>query len=232
MPYSLSTVGTTTIEERHRHRYEVNNNYRARLEEAWGAKVTEAMGIGDIAVSLWGECTEQDGMHFSGRGFVHVELIDPETGARIEMTDGAEGELVYSAKVDGNASGLTRDAFELAVGYGGEIDRETETGAMRLARAYLLDEGCTDCHEGVDEHPHAAKVETTACDDCHDEAAEAAAGAGHGARRRHHRGHAGDEGQREGEARQRHQARGAGLRRGDGTVRRRRAAAGGRADPS
>jgi CTP synthase len=26
--------GTTTIEERHRHRYEVNNNYRARLEEA------------------------------------------------------------------------------------------------------------------------------------------------------------------------------------------------------
>ena len=25
---------------------------RARLEEAWGAKVTEAMGIGDISVSL------------------------------------------------------------------------------------------------------------------------------------------------------------------------------------
>jgi phenylacetate-CoA ligase len=28
--------------------------------------VTEAMGIGDIAVSLWGECEQQDGMHFSG----------------------------------------------------------------------------------------------------------------------------------------------------------------------
>ena len=38
------------------------------------------MGIGDVAVSLWGECEAQDGMHFSGRGFVHVELIDPETG--------------------------------------------------------------------------------------------------------------------------------------------------------
>ena len=69
---------------------------RARLEEAWGADVTEAMGIGDIAVSLWGECSEKNGMHFSGHGFVHVELIDPETGDAVAMTDGAEGELVYT----------------------------------------------------------------------------------------------------------------------------------------
>ena len=34
---------------------------RARLEAAWGAQVTEAMGIGDIAVSLWGECEARDG---------------------------------------------------------------------------------------------------------------------------------------------------------------------------
>ncbi|MCB1502309.1 MAG: phenylacetate--CoA ligase family protein [Bauldia sp.] len=69
---------------------------RKQLEAAWGATVTEVMGIGDIAASLWGECPEQGGMHFSGRGFVHVELIDPDTGAAIEMTDGAEGELVYT----------------------------------------------------------------------------------------------------------------------------------------
>ena len=37
--------------------------FRAKLEEGWGAKVTEAMGIGDIGVSLWGECEQQDGMH-------------------------------------------------------------------------------------------------------------------------------------------------------------------------
>ena len=55
--------------------------FRARLEEGWGAKVTEAMGIGDIGVSLWGECEEQDGMHLGARGFVHAELIDAETGA-------------------------------------------------------------------------------------------------------------------------------------------------------
>ncbi|NDR58769.1 phenylacetate--CoA ligase family protein [Aliiruegeria sabulilitoris] len=69
---------------------------RQRIEEAWGARVTEAMGIGDISVSLWGECTHQNGMHFSGTGFVHFELIDPETGASLAIEDGAEGELVYT----------------------------------------------------------------------------------------------------------------------------------------
>ena len=69
---------------------------RGRLQAAWGASVTEAMGIGDISVSLWGECQEQTGMHFSGRGFVHFELIDPATGASVPLEDGAEGELVYT----------------------------------------------------------------------------------------------------------------------------------------
>ncbi|MCR4281823.1 MAG: AMP-binding protein [Bauldia sp.] len=69
---------------------------RARLEQAWGADVTEAMGIGDIAVSLWGECREKQGMHFSGHGLVHFELIDPETGDPVAMADGVAGELVYT----------------------------------------------------------------------------------------------------------------------------------------
>ena len=70
--------------------------FRAKLEEGWGAKVTEAMGVGDIGVSLWGECEEQDGMHLGARGFVHAELIDPETGAALDMEDGATGELVLT----------------------------------------------------------------------------------------------------------------------------------------
>ena len=70
--------------------------FRAQLEEGWGARVTEAMGIGDIGVSLWGECEEQDGMHLGARGLVHAELIDPETGAALELDDGAEGELVLT----------------------------------------------------------------------------------------------------------------------------------------
>jgi phenylacetate-CoA ligase len=70
--------------------------FRARLEEGWGARVTEAMGIGDIGPSLWGECEEQDGMHLGARGFVHAELIDPETGSAVELEDGATGELVLT----------------------------------------------------------------------------------------------------------------------------------------
>ena len=70
--------------------------FRARLEEGWGAKVTEAMGIGDIGISLWGECEAQDGMHLGARGFVHAELIDPDTGAALDLEDDATGELVLT----------------------------------------------------------------------------------------------------------------------------------------
>jgi phenylacetate-CoA ligase len=70
--------------------------FRAKLEEGWGAKVTEVMGIGDIGASLWGECEEQDGMHLGARGFVHAELIDPESGEARTIEDGASGELVLS----------------------------------------------------------------------------------------------------------------------------------------
>jgi phenylacetate-CoA ligase len=69
---------------------------RATLEDGWGARVTEAMGIGDIGISLWGECEAQDGMHLGARGFVHPELIDPDTGAARALEDGATGELVLT----------------------------------------------------------------------------------------------------------------------------------------
>ena len=65
--------------------------FRARLEQGWGAKVTEAMGIGDIGISLWGECEAQDGMHLGARGFVHAELIDPDTGAALELERRRDG---------------------------------------------------------------------------------------------------------------------------------------------
>jgi phenylacetate-CoA ligase len=70
--------------------------FRAKLEDGWGAKVTEAMGVGDIGPSLFGECEQQDGMHLGAHGFVHLELIDPESGEARTVEDGAEGELVLT----------------------------------------------------------------------------------------------------------------------------------------
>lgn len=70
---------------------------RARLEAAFGCKVREAMGIGDISLTVWAEDESAEGMHLMARGFVHVELIDAETAAPIAWEEGAQGELVYTA---------------------------------------------------------------------------------------------------------------------------------------
>jgi phenylacetate-CoA ligase len=70
--------------------------FRAKLERGWGARVTEAMGIGDIGPSLWGECEAQAGMHLGAFGFVHAEVVDPETGEPRELADGVSGELVLT----------------------------------------------------------------------------------------------------------------------------------------
>ena len=92
---------------------------RAKLERGWGASVTEAMGIGDISISMWGECEAKRGMHFSGRGFIHFELVDPDTGAAKAIVDGAQGELALTHLVNRSSPLLrfrTRDHVRLAVG--------------------------------------------------------------------------------------------------------------------
>jgi len=70
---------------------------RATISEAFGCTIRESMGIGDISLSVWAEDADEQGMHFMAREYVHVELIDPETGAPVPWEDGAQGELVYTA---------------------------------------------------------------------------------------------------------------------------------------
>ena len=72
---------------------------RKRIEEAFGADVTEASGIGDVSPSLYGECLAKDGMHFCGQGYVWPELIDPDTETPINIEKGAAGEMVYTSLV-------------------------------------------------------------------------------------------------------------------------------------
>lgn len=70
---------------------------RGKIQDAFGCSVRESMGIGDISLSVWGEDEDGKGMHFMPRGSVHVELIDPVSCEPVPWTDGAEGELVYTA---------------------------------------------------------------------------------------------------------------------------------------
>jgi phenylacetate-CoA ligase len=93
--------------------------FRAMLEHGWNARVTEAMGIGDVGVSLWGECEQQDGMHLGARGIVHAELIDPSTADALALEDGATGELVLTHLRHRAAPLLrfrTRDHIEVRTG--------------------------------------------------------------------------------------------------------------------
>jgi phenylacetate-CoA ligase len=88
---------------------------RDHIQKVLGATVTEVMGIGDIAPSLFGECTHQQGMHFCGMGHVWPELVDPESREPVAIEPGAVGELVYTT--------LTREAMPVLRFLGGDIVR-------------------------------------------------------------------------------------------------------------
>src|SRR2546430_6724474 len=88
---------------------------RDHIQRVLGVTVTEVMGIGDVAPSLFGECPHQQGMHFCGAGHVWVELIDPDTQEPMEIETGAVSELVYTA--------LTREATPIVRFRGSDIVR-------------------------------------------------------------------------------------------------------------
>lgn len=70
---------------------------RAKMEETWGMRAMDAnFGMADILSIMGSECEERQGLHFHAQGAVAVELIEPETGTPLALTDGAEGELVYT----------------------------------------------------------------------------------------------------------------------------------------
>jgi len=80
---------------------------RDRIEELWGAKCCEMLGGTDLGVAYWAECDEQSGMHMVCMDHIITELLDPETGDIIPFTDGAKGEMIYTA-IGRQASPLVR----------------------------------------------------------------------------------------------------------------------------
>ena len=88
---------------------------RDHIEQVLGATVNEVMGIGDVSPSLFGECPQQQGMHFGGAGKVWPELVDPQTREPMEIEAGALGEMVYTS--------LQREAMPVVRFLGGDIVR-------------------------------------------------------------------------------------------------------------
>ncbi len=70
---------------------------RSKLEQDWGARVTEGLGNADMAPIIFSECAEQSGMHFNGPDAVVVEIIQPQTGESLPFEAGVTGELVYTS---------------------------------------------------------------------------------------------------------------------------------------
>ncbi|ELZ28767.1 benzoylacetate-CoA ligase [Halogeometricum pallidum JCM 14848] len=104
-----------------------DSKIRQQLYEAYGAdRISEVMGIGDIAAALSGEGREEDGMHLVCQEYVLVELVDSHTGEAIEMEAGAEGELVYTP--------LMREATPLLRFRSGDYARITGVGECACGR--------------------------------------------------------------------------------------------------
>src|SRR5581483_442709 len=88
---------------------------RDHVQDVLGATVTEVMGLGDVAPSLFGECPHQQGMHFCGADYVWPELVDLETREPMSLEAGAVGELAYTS--------LRREAMPVVRFLGGDIVR-------------------------------------------------------------------------------------------------------------
>ncbi|HMD33152.1 MAG TPA: hypothetical protein VKG84_14650 [Candidatus Acidoferrales bacterium] len=70
---------------------------RAKLQQAYGGRVTEGLGSADMAPIVFAECPDQSGMHYNGQEYVYVEVVDPESGATLPIETGVSGELVYTS---------------------------------------------------------------------------------------------------------------------------------------
>ena len=70
---------------------------RDRMEKLWGAKCCEMLGGTDLGMAYWAECDDQSGMHMVSMDYIITELLDPESGKIIPFTDGAKGEMIYTA---------------------------------------------------------------------------------------------------------------------------------------
>lgn len=70
---------------------------RQRIQEDWGAIVTEGIGNADVIAVYGAECDERKGMHFLAPDFAILEIIDAESGQSLPLDrPEIQGELVFT----------------------------------------------------------------------------------------------------------------------------------------
>jgi phenylacetate-CoA ligase len=69
---------------------------RTEIEGSWGATVADTFGMSDVWSTMGGGCGEADGLHLTVGDHAVLELVDPDSGAALELEDGATGELVWT----------------------------------------------------------------------------------------------------------------------------------------
>ncbi len=83
---------------------------RRRIEEAYGARLYDAIGAAHTFHGISCELPEYQGMHFLSEDYCILELRDRETGEFLELEDGATGEMVFT-ELDWEGTPLLRYAI-------------------------------------------------------------------------------------------------------------------------
>ncbi len=102
--------------------------FRARLHETWGFEPRNAnFGVSDVFSNFAAQCPEDTRLHFLAPDVLFPELIDPDSGAPLDIKPGVTGELVLTH--------LLRDCQPLVRFRTGDIIAIDETDPCRC--------GCT-----------------------------------------------------------------------------------------
>jgi phenylacetate-CoA ligase len=95
--------------------------FRQRIRDTWGMEPRNAnYGVSDVLSNFAAQCEFDSRLHFVAADALYPELIDPDSGAPLELAAGAEGELVLTH--------LQRDCQPLVRFRSGDIIAVDSTG--------------------------------------------------------------------------------------------------------
>ena len=71
---------------------------RENISQLWGgAEIFDGIGATHSSFLAGFNCKHNEGLHWLGEDFIHLEILDPATGEPLPLEDGVSGEGVYTA---------------------------------------------------------------------------------------------------------------------------------------